>query len=212
MRHGNDPPSEQPDPFDEYPHFDPVPEVTTLTKDDWIKTALEQADKIRRTARDRGIVSDDEHVIEAVSIPEDWVPKKGFYIHRVGPLAVTCENLEWGAAYSMNLAEAPEPGGKEWAEAAGELSMPTYPKAGPSFVKSAYKTLYEYTEETGRPLHTEKLIHDSQVYLKDREYPVCFKHLDQLPGVNPPADKFAWQWVEPETETAASAQTGENHA
>lgn len=210
MRAGEELPENNPDPFDSTP-FTRIDEVK-LSSDEWIDTILTQAEKIRRTTKRQEAISDDGLVIDSLALPpnDDWVSQESFYVTKVGPVAETCESLEWKSAYTMDVEDAPHPKSDEFREAASELQIPNSValKLGPDFVASAYRVLYEHTKETGRPIHPIRIRYESTVKLPERGYRSAFSYLDKLPGVNPPSKSVAWEYVGQETVEA----TGESHA
>jgi hypothetical protein len=123
-----------------------------------------------------------------------------FYAHKVGPVAATCEGLTWKAAYSMDIETAPEPNSDAFREAASELQVPdnVAMELGPKFIQSAFRILYDHTAKTSRPIHPTKLKYEATVRLPERGYKQAFRFLNQLPGVEGPADSVAWEYEQPE--------------
>ena len=198
MRAGEDA-SEPTNPFEETP-FNRISEVE-LSSDDWIDVILSEADKIRRTAKSRDNIASDDAVIDALALPRETIDAETFYVHKVGPVAATCDDLTWKSAYTLNLEAAPEPNSNEFKEAASELRIPNSAalKLGPKFVASAYRELYEHTAETGRPIHPVRLKYEANVRLPERGYSQAFRFLNQLPGVEAPADSVAWEYEQPDS-------------
>ena len=189
---------EEPDPFEETP-FSRIPPAEGV-KDEWVDTILTEADKIRKTARQRGGIDSDDAVIDSLGKPNGdlWIDKKGFYIHRVGPVAATCDRLEWQSAYTMDLDKAVSIKSEAFVEAASELRIPDSRslELAPKFIKSAYRILYEHTKETGRPIHPLAIQAEANVMLSERGYEQVYRYFNQLPGVEPPEDGEAWAYVE----------------
>ena len=198
MRAGEDA-SEPTDPFEETP-FNQISEVE-LSSDDWIDVILSEADKIRRTAKSRDSIASDDAVIDALALPREYIDSSVFYAYKVGPVAATCDDLTWKSAYTLNLEAAPEPNSNEFKEAASELRIPNSAalKLGPDFVVSAYRELYEHTVETDRPIHPVRLKYEANVRLPKRGYSQAFRFLNQLPGVEAPADSVAWEYEQPDS-------------
>ena len=198
MRAGEDA-SEPTDPFEETP-FNRIEEVK-LSSDDWLDVILSQAEKIRSTAMNRGEITTDKAVIDALALPRETIDAETFYAYKVGPVAATCEDLAWKSAYTLDLEAAPEPNSEAFREAASELRVPNSAamKLGPKFINSVFRILYEHTAETGRPIHPVRLKYDANVRLPERGYSQAFRFLNELPGVEPPADSVAWEYEQPES-------------
>ena len=189
--------SEPTDPFEETP-FNRVEEVK-LSNREWIDVILSEANKIRSTAMNRGEITTDKAVIDALALPGEWVNDESFYAYKVGTVAATCEDLTWKSAYTMDLEAAPEPNSDAFREAAGELRVPKGLRLGPKFIQSAYRILYEHTVETGQPIHPIRLRSEANVRLSESGYRQAFRFLNELPGVEPPADSVAWEYEQPES-------------
>jgi hypothetical protein len=99
----------------------------------------------------------------------------------------------------MNLEAAPEPNSDEFREAAGELQVPKGFRLGPKFIQSAYRVLYEHTADTSRPIHPIRLRRETNVRLAEHGYKQGFRFLNQLPGVEAPADSVAWEYEQPDS-------------
>ena len=198
MRAGEDA-SKPADPFEETP-FNRVEEVK-LSNREWINVILSEANKIRSTAKSAGEIQSDDAVIDALALPGEWVNAESFYAYKVGTIAATCEDLAWKSAYTLDLEAAPEPNSEAFREAASELRVPNSAamKLGPKFINSVFRILYEHTAETGRPIHPVRLKYDANVRLPERGYSQAFRFLNELPGVEPPADSVAWEYDQPET-------------
>jgi hypothetical protein len=69
-------------------------------------------------------------------------------------------------------------------------------KLGPKFIISAYRILYEHTEETGRPMHPYRIRAEANVVLREGAYSQAFRYLNELPGVEPPSNGEAWEYVD----------------
>jgi hypothetical protein len=191
------------DPFEDTP-FTRIPPAEGI-KDEWVETILTEANKIRKTAQRNGEIQSDDAVIDSLSKPSGdlWIDKTGFYINRVGPVAQTCDSLEWTAAYTMDLDDAPHYKSDEFVDAASELRVPDSRalQSVPKFIKGAYRVLYEHTKETGRPMHPLQIQSEVNVVLSDRGYSQAYRYLDELPGVEPPTDGGAWAYIEQNTAT-----------
>jgi hypothetical protein len=195
--------TEQTNPFNETP-FKQISPAEGI-KDEWVDTILRNAQKIRKTAqRNEGIQSDNV-VIDSLAKPSNdlWVDRKGFYIHRVGPVAQTCDRLEWASAYTMDLDEAPDFKSEEFVEAASELRIPDSRslELAPKFIRGAYRVLREHTKETGRPMHPLRIQSEVNVVLSEYGYEQAYRYFNQLPGVEAPTDGEAWTYVEQEATT-----------
>lgn len=204
MRANNDASDEQTDPFNDTP-FRRIPPAEGI-KDEWVETILQGANKIHKAAKQRGNIEDEDAVIESLSKPSNdlWINKKGFYLNRVGPVAQTCDSLEWASAYTMDLDDAPHYKSDEFVDAASELRVPDSRalKLGPKFIKAAYRVLYNHTEATGRPMHPLRIKSETNVVLSDRGYSQAFRYLNELPGVEPPeTGGLAWTYVEQDAAT-----------
>ena len=199
MRAGEDLPENDPDPFEETP-FRRVEEVK-LSSDDWLDVIIPEAEKIRSTAQRRGPITSDDAVIDALALPRETIDAETFYAWKVGPVAATCDDLTWKSAYTLNLEDAPEPNSEAFREAASDLRIPNSAamKLGPKFVSGAYRELYEHTVETGRPIHPVRLKYEANVRLPKRGYSQAFRFLNQLPGVEAPADSVAWEYEQPDS-------------
>ena len=196
MKAGNELPEKEPDPFDSVP-FKRIDEVKH-TDGDRLETVLSQAKKIHRTAKRNGSIGTDESVKEALALPTEYTDRASYYAYRVGPVAETCDVLEWKSAYRMDIDEAVSIKSEEFREAASQLNIPNSVglKLAPEFVKSAYRILKEHTEETGRPMHPYRLRTEANVILAERSYSLAFSYLNELPGVIEPTDGPAWEFVE----------------
>ena len=198
--------SEPTDPFEETP-FNRVEEVK-LSNREWINVILSEANKIRSTAKSAGEIQSDDAVIDALALPGEWVNAESFYAYKVGTIAATCEDLTWKSAYTMDLEAAPEPNSEAFREAASELRIPKGLRLGPKFVASCYRILYEHTSDTARPIHPIRLRSEANVRLSESGYRQAFRHLNELPGVEPPADSVAWEYEQPDSVET----TEESHA
>ena len=191
------------DPFEDTP-FNRIPSAEGI-KDEWVDTILTEANKIRKTARQRDGIESDTVVIDSLGKPNGdlWIDREGFYAHRVGPVAATCESLEWASAYTMDLDEAVSIKSEAFVEAASELRIPETRslELAPKFIKSAYRILYEHTKETGRPMHPLQIQSEANVVLSERGYERVYRYFNQLPGVEPPEDGEAWAYVEQDAAT-----------
>ena len=198
MRAGEELPDKESDRFENTP-FSRI-EAIKLTSDEFLDVILSEAEKIRSTCEKRGTIRTDSAVVDALGVPRETVDRSVFYAYKVGPVAATCEDLNWKAAYSMDIETAPEPNSDAFREAASELQVPNNAamKLGPKFIQSAYRILYEHTAETGRPIHPTKLKYEANVRLAERGYKQAFRFLNQLPGVEGPADSVAWEYEQPE--------------
>jgi hypothetical protein len=191
------------DPFEDTP-FNRIPPAEGI-KDEWVDTILTEANKIRKTAQRDGEIQSDDAVIDSLGKPNGdlWVDREGFYVHRVGPVAATCDALEWTSAYTMDLDDAPHHKSDEFVAAASDLRIPDSRslELAPKFIKGAYRVLYEHTKETGRPMHPLQIQSEVNVVLSERGYSQAYRYLNQLPGVEPPTDGGAWTHVEHEATT-----------
>ena len=199
MKAGNELPEKEPDPFDSVP-FKRIDEVKHKNGDR-LETVLSQAKKIHRTAKRNGSIGSDKSVIESLATPTEYTNRESYYAYRVGPVAETCDVLEWKSAYRMDIDEAVSIKSEEFREAASQLNIPNSVglKLAPEFVKSAYRILKEHTEETGRPMHPYRLRTEANVILAKRSYSLAFSYLNKLPGVIEPTDGPAWEFVEQQT-------------
>jgi hypothetical protein len=189
--------SEPTDPFEKTP-FRRVEEVKQ-SSDDWLDVILSEAEKIRSTAQNAGEIQNDDAVIDALALPGEWVNAGSFYAYKVGPVAATCEDLAWKSAYTLDLEAAPEPNSDAFREAASELRIPKGLRLGPKFVASCYRILYEHTTDTARPIHPIRLRGEANVRLSKSGYRQAFRHLNELPGVEAPADSVAWEYEQPDS-------------
>jgi hypothetical protein len=194
MHAGESLPEDEPDAFEGTP-FDRIPNVKHAG-DEELDVILSQAEKIVRTTKRRGSIGSDESVYENLALPREFVDNESFYAYKVGPVAATHDELEWTSAYTMDLEDADHHKTDAFREAASELRVPDGMKLAPKFIISAYRILYEHTEETGRPIHPYKIRAEANVVLRDRTYPRAFQYLNELPGVEPPSDGSAWEYVE----------------
>jgi len=207
MKAGNELPEEQPKPLDKTP-FSDIEELRFTDGED-LRTVIEQAQKIHRTAKRNDSISNDDSVIESLALPNENIPRESFYAYKVGPLAQTCDALQWNTVFDIDLTTAPQPDSDAFREAASELNIPDTIglKLAPEFIRSAYRLLWEHKEETGRPIHPHRLKADANAVLKPRIYPRVFDYLSQLPGVTGPTESPAWEYVDPEQ--PASTEAGE---
>jgi len=196
MKAGNELPEKEPDPFNSVP-FKRIDEVKH-TNGERLETVLGQARKIHRTAKRNGSVGSDKSVIESLATPTEYTDRASYYAYKVGPVAETCDTLEWKSAYHMDIDEAVSIKSEEFREAASQLNIPNSVglKLAPEFVKSAYRILKEHTEKTGRPTHPYRLRAEANVVLPKRSYSLAFSYLNKLPGVIEPTDGPAWEFVE----------------
>jgi hypothetical protein len=206
MKRDNTLPENSPSPFDNTP-FAQVAEVEQ-SSDEWVEIILNQAEKIRQTAKRRGQISDDTDVIESLALPNEYVPAESFYAQKVGPVTATCDTLEWKSAYTMDLDAAPHPKSDAFHEAASKLQIPDTPylEYAPKFVQSSYRILYEHTKTTGRPIHPIQLKIEADVVLDERYYSKAFSYLNDLPGVEPPSETTAWEYVAQEQTTGTETE------
>jgi hypothetical protein len=197
MRAGESLPEDEPDAF-EGTRFSRIPEVKHANEEE-LDVILSQARKILNAAKRNGSVSDDEAIQESLALPSEYVEPASFYAYKVGPVAATHDELQWTSAYRMNPEDAEHHKSDTFRKAASELQIPDTleMKLGPKFIISAYRVLYEHTEETGRPIHPYKIRAEANVVLPERAYPQAFRYLNDLPGVEPPeTDGPAWVYVD----------------
>lgn len=181
-------------PFDDTP-FECIETVSGLSDDDK-RAAIDQARKIYRTTKNRGEIQGEEKVIEAISLPNDYTGQELYYATQVGPLAYTSGDLAWPAAISVDLAETVEPGSEAFHEAAAKLNIGSRNfKYKSHFVTRGYRTLIEYAEETGRPMHPLQLEQEVNVRLSAKERERAVRHLGELPGIDPPHNTVAWKYT-----------------
>lgn len=212
MKAGNELPEEQPDPLDNTPFRD-IEELRFTDGED-LRTVIEQAQKIHRTAKRNGSISDDDSVIESVTVPNEHIPRDSFYAYKVGALAQTCDSLQWNTVFDIDLTTAPQPDSDAFREAASELNIPDSIglKLAPDFIRSAYRLLWDHKNNTGRPLHPHRLKADAEAVLKPRAYPRVFDYLGQLPGVTEPTEPPAWEYVDDEQPAPTEAgEEAESH-
>jgi hypothetical protein len=194
MKAGESLPEDEPDAFEKTP-FDRIPNVQHANEEE-LDVILSQARKALNYAKRNDSVSDDETIQKALALPSEFVNRESFYAYKVGPVAATHDKLRWNSAYTMDMEEAEHHKSDAFREAASELQIPNGLKSGPKFIISAYRILYEHTEETERPIHPYKIRAEANVILAKRSYPQAFKHFNKLPGVEPPSDGSAWEYVE----------------
>jgi len=195
--------TEPTDPFEDTP-FNRIPPAEGI-KDEWVDTILTEANKIRKTAERNGSIQSDDVVIDSLGKPNGdlWIDERSFYIHRVGPVASTCEALEWASAYTMDLDEAVSIKSEAFVEAASELRIPETRslELAPKFIRGAYRVLREHTKETGRPMHPLRIQSEVNVVLSERGYSQAYRYLNQLPGIEAPDDGPAWTYVKHDATT-----------
>ena len=197
---GNDLESD-PSPFEGTP-FEEVDHAVYNRSDYAVDRMVSEAGDIYKAAKDRGVISVEDYVIR----------NEAFYADGVGPVAATADELTWSAAYTLDLSEAIEPGTPEMREVEETFELPNrrVSKYLASFLRRGYRVLYDYTEETGLPMHPEKLKLDTPVILEDEYYDEAFYWLDRYPGVRAPSDSFEWQWKDAEEgETAEASEQSE---
>jgi hypothetical protein len=195
MRAGESLPEDEPDAFEGTP-FDRIPEVKH-TSEEQIELIIDQSRKILNACRN-GSIGSDEGVYEALALPSEHVDPESFYAYKVGPVAATHDELQWNSAYRMDLETAYHHKSDAFREAASELQIPDTVgmKLGPDFIISAYRILYEHTEEAGRPMHPYRIRAEANVVLREGAYSQAFRYLNELPGVEPPSNGEAWEYVD----------------
>jgi hypothetical protein len=206
MKAGESLPEEEPDAFEGTP-FDRISNVKHANSEE-SDLIIGEATKVFNAAKRNGSIGSDEDVYQSLALPNEFVKNEGFYAYKVGPVAATHDELEWTSAYRMNLEDAEHHKSDTFREAASELQIPDGLKLAPKFIISAYRILYEHTEETGRPIHPYKIRAEANVVLRESTYPHAFRYLNDLPGVEPPSDSDAWVYVDDES----LAATEETHA
>jgi hypothetical protein len=162
------------------------------------KTVLSGAKKILRHAKENGSIETDRAVENAVPIEQSLTSaqdREAVYYCRVGPVASRHPDLEWRTTYSL-ADDAPEYNSYEWNRAASELSIPEKEELLPKLVRGFWQHL-EYCRDTdNRPAHAEELLYEAQALVPRFKSDRAFRYLEQLPGVEPPADDGpAWLYT-----------------
>jgi hypothetical protein len=139
--------------------------------------------------------------------------KEGLWA-KVAPLLATAENVEWADSFSLE-ADAPEHNSDEWKQAASELEIPDTRSHDlvPKSVGASYRHLEKLTQRNGypRPAHQFELERNCGVHMTDRGYRKVWQYLEELPGVDAPADTPAWEYVDTTEATSEEPAEGEVH-
>jgi len=159
---------------------------------------LEGARKIHQHLEQNGSIETDKAVENAVPIAQTLTSAKQHstqYYMYTGPVASLHPDLEWRSTYSL-ADDAPKYNSDEWNKAASELSIPEGKDTLVKLVRGFWQHLEFCRDTDNRSSHAEELLYEAPAVVPRFKSDRAFQYLEQLPGVEPPAeDGPAWLYV-----------------
>ena len=187
----------------------------TVKSRDTINTAGpdETPQRVNKDRRGRMYeISTDHSVVRAMNVPSDRFDKRQMYYLYAGVIAAEIDELRWQSAYNLDMSEAVNPDSEEFVSVASKFNIDTSnhrKKYLPRFIKAAYSTIYNRAESSGRPVHKWELEFELGSLLADYQYKDAYRYLERLPGVEPPSQTVAWEFVE-QSELSGMEDTASN--